>query len=94
MSGKMRDLENGEVVIVTTGEYSDYSMGASFRVLKKVNLDDEHQKFELSLLGEDRDEWNDHTRFTAWLVSQGCVEEFKTVEFHMGSYGRWEPSLQ
>ena len=87
----MKHVE-GEILILETGCYSDYSFQGPFKVLKDFESREEAEKhttiYAFSVAEEDKD-W-DHAStnsFIAHLVTNGFIEEMGYVREHIGDYG-------
>lgn len=98
MKKKMRDFKPGEIIVLTSGEYSDFSITAVFKVLKPFNFADELKKYTkigdlpgyiVSKLIYTRDSFNIANK----LVIAGLWEELKHLEAHVGSYGEYDPTI-
>ena len=82
-------MKAGEIFITTTGEYSDYGIGGTWRALIEFSLDREIANRATSDGGPD--DYRGSKLFDR-LIREGKVEEFKIREVHLGDYGRWEDS--
>lgn len=82
----MEVIRAGSLLIVSTGEYSDYSVDGVFRA--KSDIDPEALRSEwLALHPEQtvrycfRDE-----QFLAWVAGKGLLEPIDCTEWHLGDY--------
>lgn len=75
--------KTGQLLLLSTGEYSDYDIHVVCRVLK--NFDS--REVSLSYNGK-RDDYDfDDDAFTHYLTSNGYIEDVDYQEWHLGSYG-------
>lgn len=88
-------IETGAVLVIETGEYSDYSFTGPFRVLKAF---DQAEIVEAYAAETPKQEWSDKPDlepFIPWLVKHGYIEDVPgVVSWHVGGYGRFEPEIQ
>jgi hypothetical protein len=83
------EIPAGKLFIVSTGEYSDYSVSGLFRAKAELKPDDLLEEY-LTQHPEERDGYNaDFDRFVAWLTGRGLIEGVEHAEWHLGSYGNW-----
>jgi hypothetical protein len=86
------ELPAGTVVAISTGEYSDYRVGAFVKLLKPINeaVWEEMGKACSAprSYDPDGDPRFDEYKAIPWLVAHGYAEEIEHVELHMGDYGR------
>jgi hypothetical protein len=85
----IKELQPGELLLISTGEYSDYSFSGPFRVMKQI-------RFNRNLLDELRKDWvpdfegqkfSPH-QICGSLNALGYIEDEPAFELHVGSYGR------
>src|SRR6185312_10920888 len=86
-------IKRGTLLVLETGEYSDYTFHGPFRVMKgfdEVKVVDLHRK----QWKPENPEWDtepDTDSFMGWLTAQGYIEPVENlVSWHIGSYGRLE----
>lgn len=92
----MGDLDQtlvaGTLLMIETGEYSDYSFNGPVRVLKDVTKRVLAEKFRAA---EPLEDWLDAPEpydFLPWLVKEGYAEAVdNVVSWHVGSYGEFTP---
>lgn len=80
-------LQPGAVLMLSTGEYSDYSFSGPFRVLKPLT-------FNAALLAELKADWKPEYEWDKFscsavagrLATLGYVEDMEATEIHVGSY--------
>lgn len=92
----MEDLDQtltaGSLLMIETGEYSDYSFYGPVRVLRDVT---KRELAEKSKVVEPTEDWRDAAEpsdFLPWLVREGYVEAVdNVVSWHVGSYGEFMP---
>ena len=86
-------LKPGMLLVLETGEYSDYTFHGPFVVLREFD--------QVEAVADHRREWKpdpdgwrdepDTNSFTAWLAVNGYIEHAENVVcWHIGSYGRLE----
>lgn len=78
-------MKAGELLILETGEYSDYTFHGPFRVQCDFDLRDQIERFLDTQ--EDRD-WCSHYDFIAFLSKDGFIQDVECEHIHIGSYGR------
>ena len=94
MDTKKKAVPAGTLLLLSRGEYSDYSIVALCRVLKPID------QTVWAVMGaactghcERNPERFDDSRALPWLIEKGYVEEVEYRELHLGDYGRcslWE----
>lgn len=105
MSNKKILYSEGELIITSYGEYSDYGFDFALMVLKDFNI---HNMLQMWItLGVEKIHLNDdgtintyeseisngdsiHGAFLNWLVSMEVLKKMKYRELHTGSYGELE----
>lgn len=80
----------GDLIVLTSGEYSDFGITGIYRALKDFNDADfsrayvgrpaNQRKFDKSGAGA--------YDFPEWVKSSGYLEEIEYCEIHYGAYGR------
>jgi len=84
MEGKIRA---GELLLITSGEYSSYEVHTLVRIVKDCDLNVELEEY-LSIHPGQREHWAyDHSRFLGWLSARHLFEEVEYREFFIGSDG-------
>ena len=77
----------GQLLLFTSGEYSDFEVHELLRVTK----DFEPRAEVLAYLAEHPDQRHEYagkeTQFLAWLIRRGVVETVEQSQFHVASYG-------
>lgn len=86
-------MKAGELLILSHGEYSDYSYSGPFRVLKDFDPKeqaDECREYWRQLPESERcwQEGPDSSNYIAFLHARGFIEDVDCTEIHVGSYGR------
>ena len=80
----------GTILMLESGEYSDFGYEGGFVTLAELNLAEAIELFKSEY--QSKDEWDtpDPSGFCAWLVTtQRCAPlDYQTA--HIGSYGRLE----
>jgi hypothetical protein len=76
----------GEVLLMTSGEYSDYGHEGLIVVIKECDLRTLAQQCE----DDKKNDWEDGARgFTGWLIAHGYAMPVDFQEVHVGTYGDW-----
>jgi hypothetical protein len=90
-------IEAGEVVAFSSGEYSDYGISGFSKVLKPLNKTVWDEMVAACTAPPDYDPDDDprfhDDRVMPWLVKNGYIEEIEYTELHLGAYRRapaWE----
>lgn len=94
------EIKKGQLIAITNGEYSDYTLRDHVRALKDFDSKNEAQRFMdegdfLAVQEWDKDgdptEYGSDDRFIAWAIREGLIEPLgpdDVVELWIGSYGR------
>ena len=94
MSQTTTTLPVGSMIILHQGEYSDKSASGPYTALKPFNGDALLAEFKAQW--KPANDWDDAPypdEFSAWLFTSGYLEPIDNVtHWHIGSYGRVEPS--
>lgn len=87
-----KQIEAGEIIALSSGEYSDYRIGAFSKVLKPIN-EEVWQLMGESCRGNYQwdKEYFEEGKAVPWLVANGYIEEIAYTELHLGDYGRLSP---
>ncbi len=89
-------IKKGTVLILTHGEYSDYSYTGPFRVLKSFDQAEIAETFRDAWRAKPHDEWDTRPsehEFIGWLHQEAYIEDMpKSWDWHIGSYG-FEPDI-
>lgn len=89
-----RTIRKGQIVAITSGDYSDYCLLDHVRALRDFEPVAEAERFKPTSLRTDyRDEDAD---YLAWLIRETIVEPLpvgEVVELHIGSYGCLRPEV-
>ncbi len=83
-------MKPGELIIISTGEYSDYSLCGLFKVMKPFEFDSKKTEF-LNIFPKLVGSYDALDKFLPWLCSEGLIEDYPFTEWHLGSYSRLEP---
>jgi len=84
--------ERTDIVMIATGEYSDYAT-TPYKVLRPFTF---AEAFKECVAQFKPDKWQDDDasprpeQFESWLVTQGYIEQLDAYEVHVGSYGKAE----
>ncbi len=70
-------LKSGTIIVVTTGEYTDYSISFTAKVLNDFDIEKVIIEYPF------RKEFNEYT-FGVWLVEQGYIKETEVIEWELG----------
>lgn len=84
-----RNFKLGDIILLSNGEYSDYSFAGPFRVLKPLNFNSE-------LLKELQGNWKPSSHWEQFspdsviggLTSLGYIEDIESSEVWIGAYGK------
>lgn len=88
--------KKGDILYLTSGEYSDYNMRLSVKVIKGFDTKKIQTKF-LNYFnsltdpetGESFDDYRQIDCFVPWIIREGYIEELEEAkELHLGSYGK------
>jgi hypothetical protein len=85
----------GTVLLMSSGEYSDYAYVGQLVTIKDCDLPKLAQECRDTFKKEEggwRDE-ADANDFPSWLVANGYAVPLECSEVHVGSYGRWSREL-
>ena len=87
MKEQIGKINKGELVVLTSGDYSDYQIHCLCTAL--VDLELEELKSEYSHFPHDSEsyydpEFHDPHHFLAWLAKSGKVKDVDYREFHLG----------
>jgi len=97
------EMKEGGTILFGSGEYSDYYVEGLYKVLKDFNIKEAEEQYKTEH-GKPMKAWGAVNRvhatkvsegdieFTAWLTSEGYVDNIDYVDFHLGSYGEFELS--
>jgi hypothetical protein len=86
-------IKKGTLVLLTSGEYSDYDLKAIGRATQDIDPEGLRQEW-FSMHPEQADQYSaEFYAFVAWLAKSGLIEEMPCVELHLGSYGNLEPKV-
>lgn len=80
-------ISKGQIVAITTGEYSDYCLRDHMRALQDFETGEEMTRFKCETDGKYPSE---QAGFLAWTIREGILEPIESsevVEFHIGNYG-------
>jgi len=88
------EAEEKTLILLSTGEYSDYSVMGAFRPTKSFNMGDVLEAFNAQWKPEEGAYTSEPgpNDFAAWLAKEGYIEDARTEEIHFGSYGELELS--
>lgn len=76
----------GTLVLVSSGEYSDYSVISIVRVLSDFTPAEELEQY-LSAHPEQREDYSfEKDQYFAHLLKRGLVEELEHSTYHLGDY--------
>lgn len=82
-------VKKGQIMVLTSGDYSDYGINAIFKALEDFDLDAEVQEYykQETEVQFDRNRRKTGIDFPAWLVKWRVAEEVDFLEIHTGDYG-------
>ncbi|MDA8251089.1 MAG: hypothetical protein M0Z28_18225 [Rhodospirillales bacterium] len=81
---KMQPIPSGSLFTISTGEYSDYTVGGVFRA--KAEIDPEALRAEWLMAHPDQAQsyrFQDY-KFLGWIASKGLLEPIDCIEWHLG----------
>ena len=78
------NFNRGEVIVFSSGEYSDYSLCAFIVAIEDLNLDELGQEWKA--LQKDKT-YLDMDTFPSWLIAKGLAMPVTYSEVHVGDYG-------
>jgi hypothetical protein len=82
MDNEILNYRKGQVIVFTTGCYSDYSLSGFIVAIEDIDLRGRKDEFLAS-----RDPtWNDGPEFVSWLVAQGLAMPVEHSLVHLGDY--------
>lgn len=88
-------VSKGEILMVTTGEYSDYGVQSLVVALADFDINELREEY-LSEFPDQTERYSaDFYKFNNWLVNEKkIVEEVKHREWHLGDYSSFEMRLK
>jgi len=79
----------GEIINLTTGEYSDFGYVGNFVFIKKCDLALLAQEY-----CKEKNKWDaDMNAFGTWLVSQQYCVPVDNRDIHLGEYSEFSPEF-
>jgi hypothetical protein len=79
----------GDLVILTQGEYSDYGLIAHYRANETIVWKEQLERY-LETFPTEREPYSaDIEKFPAWLTEQNLLTKIEVQEVHLGSYSSW-----
>jgi hypothetical protein len=85
-------ITQGQIVAITSGEYSDYCLRDHMRALKDFDAKVEADRFREAV---DVPGHEGQVRFLSWTITEGLMEtldDASVVELHIGCWGELEIS--
>lgn len=84
-------MKAGDYLMLSTGEYSDYSFSGPYKILKDFTfgeiVEEIKENFKPSYEGDEIDNYS----VAPYLIKRGYIEDVENcTEVHCGSYGRLE----
>lgn len=98
MSKQNVDYKQGEILLITSGQYSDYEVKSIFRVIKDFNANNqllawaEETGREVVDFAAPADWENDNVDLIGWLSVNNFIADINYRELHTGDYGETELS--
>jgi hypothetical protein len=89
----------GSIMVMTTGEYSDFRVCGFLVAVQDCDLPALAQAFHAERMAELEAEGNadwdtpDPNDFPSWLVAKGHAMPVDAHEIHLGGYGEFEPEF-
>jgi len=93
MKPEEKQYKKGDLLVLSTGEYSDYGIGIICKVLKDFTEEETAKSYKLHK--KTKDQWGgkyelEEEEFIAILIRQGYVEELDYKEWNFSNYGEIE----
>jgi len=86
MRGIEMKISKGQLILISTGDYSDYGILDTFRALRDFDTKEVIEcYFTKYPLQSEQYEFDDDI-FILWLISEQLVVELETVEWKISSY--------
>lgn len=83
-------MKQGQLLLLSSGEYSDYGPIALTRTLKDFSANEALQEY-LNEFPSQRDAYcAKQMQFVAWLSSHGFIEDIEYTEWNIGCYSNLE----
>jgi hypothetical protein len=80
-------VKKGQQLLLTEGEYSDYSVIGIFTAKEDLNTKELKAEYLKSYPKQDQPYRSDHHKFVNWLCNtKNLVDEVDFRELHIGSY--------
>lgn len=97
---RMRNIQPGEILVISEGEYSDYGVLGLFTVIKEIDPVKVRSEFEVQHVREAFElDYQRNRKFVGYLNREGFIEDIQHIELHMNEYdhrkmdllknGRW-----
>lgn len=83
-----------KLILITNGEYSDYSVSGIFKLLTNKTPNELKQKYLKEYPEQCEDYGANFYKFIGWLSSNGYVEDVEYQELHLGAYGCFDDELK
>lgn len=97
------EIKKGQFLVITTGEYSDFGIREYVRAMRDFDTKEVSDAFRSSGPYKEVLEWavddepstyGSDDRFMAWAIREGYfapVDAAEVQEWHIGSYGHFDP---
>ena len=85
MMAQNLDLKAGELLVFSTGSYSDYGYQGSYVVLRDIASAEMEEI--ATQINSDGDKYDSQDRFQAELIRRGCLLTINMREIHLGDWG-------
>jgi hypothetical protein len=86
-------MKTGELLVISFGEYSDYTFNIVCRCLKDFDPIELVKEF----ISKNRDQLENYSAdfdsFVAYALKQGYIVEDSWKELHLGCYGDFKPEV-
>jgi hypothetical protein len=83
----------GKILMLSSGEYSDYSVMGVFRTLKPITQDVYSAMRDACFSASPGYDRYEVGKAAPWLIVNGYVEEVEHEELYLGDYGRIPETL-
>lgn len=87
LTSEYSNVKKGELLLITDGEYSDYSVHGLFRVKKDFNLEESREDFDKEFPTSDKYDFRKYGRFINYLSLKDLVDIVEYKECHLGDHG-------
>ena len=72
------DLKAGEIIVLSSGEWSDYSVAGVFLVAQDFNFAEQSKAYQQ----DPTTKWDTGSGYAAWLTNHGFLMDLDAREWH------------